>query len=53
MKVAGFAILNNILSSAKYKNNLFLSCLPGSLFSMIMYMEEEQRLSCFSSKYLL
>lgn len=53
MKVTRLAMLNNILSPAKYKNNLFLSCLPASLFSVIMHMEEEQRLSYFFSSNCL
>lgn len=54
MKITRWAVLNSILFPAKYKYNLFLSCLPASLFSVIMHIEEEQRLSCFSSsKYLL
>lgn len=43
----------SILSLAKYKNNFSLSCLPASLFSVIVHMEDEQRLSCFSSSKCL
>ena len=44
----------SILLLAKYKNNFSLSCLAASLFSVIIHVEGEQRLSCFySSKCLL